>query len=103
MKNILLILLVSVSVPVTALADIDVVNINSINKDGFQAIKFRNVENTCDYYGEIQVVKENQKVIIVKRKICGKNSESVKLYAQSDSPINLDAQFIPAGSKWTLR
>lgn len=87
----------------TAMANVHVININAIDKDGFQIIKFVNIENTCYYYGEIKNIKTDQKVIMVTHRVCGNIDSKVNLFVQSNSKINLDSQWIPAGLKWTLQ
>lgn len=82
---------------------VDVININAIYKNGLQTIKFRSVDNTCDYYGKSQAVKDEVKVIAVTHRVCKNIDTSVNMFAQLHSPINLDSQWVPAGSKWTLR
>jgi len=85
------------------IAEISVVNINSIDKGREQSIKFRNTENTCDYYGQIQDISDKQKVIVVTQRICANIGATVNMFAQLHTPITIDSQWIPAGSKWTLR
>ncbi|WP_156118179.1 hypothetical protein [Enterobacter sp. ZOR0014] len=82
---------------------VDVININAIYKNGLQTIKFRSVDNTCDYYGKSQAVNDEVKLIAVTHRVCKNIDTSVNMFAQLNSPINLDSQWVPAGSKWTLR